>query len=126
MFGAELTSFSDLGCPFKVIKKALMEFPLWYSGNESELMKMRVWPLPCSKGWGICRCSELWYIGCRQGLDHVWLWLWCRTAGTAPIQPLAWELPYAKGVALKRQNQTNKKTKKINKDMSFGVPTVAQ
>ena len=29
-------------------------------------------------------------------------WLWHRTVGTAPIQPLAWEMPYSTGVALKR------------------------
>jgi len=31
----------------------------------------------------------------------MWLWLWL--AAVAPIQPLAWEPPYAIGVALKRQ-----------------------
>ena len=29
------------------------------------------------------------------------LWLWHRLAAAAPIPPLAWELPYAAGVALK-------------------------
>ena len=29
------------------------------------------------------------------------LWLWGRPAAEAPIVPLAWELPYAAGVALK-------------------------
>ena len=38
------------------------------------------------------------------------LWLWCRLAATAPIRPLAWEPPYAAGVALKRQ-KTGKKRK---------------
>jgi len=39
------------------------------------------------------------------------LWLWHRPVATVPIGPLAWELPYAAGAALKRQNQkqTNKK-----------------
>jgi len=31
------------------------------------------------------------------------LWLWYRPSATALIQPLAWELPHAMGVALKRQ-----------------------
>ena len=31
-------------------------------------------------------------------------WLWCRTAATALIQPLTWELPYASGVALKKKD----------------------
>mgnify|MGYP007088182029 CR=1 FL=1 len=30
-------------------------------------------------------------------------WLWCRPAATAPIEPLAWEPPYAAGAALRRQ-----------------------
>ena len=32
-------------------------------------------------------------------------WLWHRLAAAAPIQPLAWELPYATGVALKSKNK---------------------
>ena len=32
-------------------------------------------------------------LGCS--LDPMLLWLWCRLAATAPIQSLAWELPYA-------------------------------
>ena len=46
-------------------------------------------------------------VGRRHGLDLMLLWLWCRPEATAPIQPLAWEPPYATGAALKRQ-----KTKK--------------
>ena len=43
-------------------------------------------------------------VSCRHGLDPklLWLWLWHRLAATAPIQPLAWEPPYAAGTALKR------------------------
>ena len=35
---------------------------------------------------------------------QIWLllWLWCRPAAVAPIGPLAWELPYASGAALKK------------------------
>ena len=29
------------------------------------------------------------------------LWLWCSLAAAASIQPLAWDLPYATGAALK-------------------------
>ena len=39
--------------------------------------------------------------GYRCCLDPALLWPLCRLAATALIQPLAWELPYAKGVALK-------------------------
>ena len=31
----------------------------------------------------------------RSGLDPALLGLWRRLAATAPIRPLAWELPYA-------------------------------
>ena len=41
--------------------------------------------------------------------DLALLCLWQRLAATALIRPLAWELPGASGVALKRQEQTNKK-----------------
>ena len=37
--------------------------------------------------------------------------LWCRLAATTPIQPLAWEPPYAVGAA-----QKDMKKKKIKRD----------
>ena len=47
-------------------------------------------------------------VGHRHSLHPALLWLWCRPAAVALTRPLAWEPPYAWGVALKRQ-----KTKKI-------------
>ena len=47
-------------------------------------------------------------VGRRRSLDPVLLWLWHRLEATAPIRPLAWELPYAMGVALKGQKKKNK------------------
>ena len=38
------------------------------------------------------------------------LWLWRRPAAAALIQPLAWEPPYAMGVALKKDKGPKKKT----------------
>jgi len=49
-------------------------------------------------------------VGCRRGSDPALLWLWCRPVATAPIQPLAWEPPYAVGAA---QRNSKKKKKKI-------------
>ena len=52
-------------------------------------------------------------LGWIPGLDQ-WvrdpelLWLWCRLAAVATIQPLAWEPPYAAGVALKRKEKRKK------------------
>ena len=42
-------------------------------------------------------------VGRRRGSDLAWLW--CRPAAAALIQALAWELPYAAGVALKMQKK---------------------
>ena len=41
-------------------------------------------------------------VGYIRSMDLVLLWLWHRLAARALIQPLAWELPYAMGAALKR------------------------
>ena len=43
-------------------------------------------------------------VGRRRGLDLALLWLWRRSAATAPIRPLAWEPPYAVGGALKKRH----------------------
>ena len=40
-------------------------------------------------------------VGCRCNLDPLLLWLWCRLAAAALIGPIAWEIPYASGAALK-------------------------
>jgi len=53
-------------------------------------------------------------VGSNPGLtqwvgDPVLLWLWYRLAAVAPIEALAWQLPYAAHTALKSQ----KKKKKI-------------
>ena len=43
-------------------------------------------------------------VGHRCSLDPMllWLWLWHRLVAAALIGPLAWELPYATPVALKK------------------------
>ena len=43
--------------------------------------------------------------GHRRSSDSVLLWLWCRPAAIGPIQPLALELPYALGAALKKKKK---------------------
>ena len=45
------------------------------------------------------------------------VWLWCRPVATALIQPLAWELPYAVGAALKKLKIIKKpgKSKRLRK-----------
>ena len=57
-------------------------------------------------------------VGHRLGSDPALLWLWCRPGATAPIRPLAWEPPYAAGVA---QRNSKKKKKKIKEQMSLAA-----
>ena len=51
-------------------------------------------------------------VGQRCSLDLALLWLGRRPAAVAPIQPLAWEPPYATGMALKRQENKEKRKEK--------------
>ena len=63
-------------------------------------------PCPCSVGQGsgiAMNCG----VGHRRGLDPALLWLWCRPAATAPIRTLAWEIPYAVGVAPEKDKNNN-------------------
>ena len=45
-------------------------------------------------------------VGHRCGRNLVLLWLWLWPAAVAPVQPLARELPYAAGAALKKNNNS--------------------
>ena len=54
-------------------------------------------------------------VGHRHGSDLVLLWLWCRLEAVVSIRPLAWEPPYAMGVALKKTKRPKKKKKKRKK-----------
>ena len=68
-------------------------------------MRMQVQSLASLKGLRIWGCHELWY---RLQIQPVLLWLWCGLAAAALIRPLAWELPYAVGTALKRKEKKEK------------------
>ena len=55
-------------------------------------------------------------VGRRLGSDPTLLWLWRRPAAIAPIQPLAWESPYATEAAqeiAKRQKKKKNRRLKI-------------
>ena len=60
-------------------------------------------------------------VGHRCSVDPALLWLWRRRAATAPIRPLAWEPPYATGMALKGQKKAKKDKKK--KIVNLGIQT---
>ena len=56
-------------------------------------------------------------VGHRCGSDLALLWLWRRPEATSPTRPLAWEPPYAMGMALKKK----KEKKKDKKAMLFNT-----
>ena len=57
--------------------------------------------------------SQAFGVGLRCGSDLVLLWLWCMLAAVAPIQPLAWELPYAAGAAQEMAKKAKQNKTKI-------------
>ena len=60
------------------------------------------WPRSVGYGSGVAvSCG----VVSRNGSDPMLLWLWCRQAAIAPIRPLAWQPPYAAGVALKKKKK---------------------
>ena len=79
--------------------------PIVAQGKQIWLASKRFDPWPCSVGWrsGIAMSSG---VGHRCGSDPALLWLWHRLVATVRIWSLAWEPPYAVGMALK--NQKNK------------------
>ena len=44
-------------------------------------------------------------VACQCSSDSAVPWLWHRLEATSLIRPLAWELPYATGVALKMKER---------------------
>ena len=62
-------------------------------------------------------------VGQRCGSEPALLWLWHRPAAIAPIQPQAWELPYAVSVALKKAKKKKKKKKGRERENLETSPT---
>ena len=67
------------------------------------------WPWSVGKGFGVAvSCG----VDRRCSWNLALLWLWFRLAAVALIGPLAWELPYAVGVAQKSIKKKKKRKKK--------------
>ena len=83
----------------KIILKSFIGVPIMAQQKWIWLASMRtqVQSLALLSRLRIQHCHELW---CRSKTQ---LALWCRPEAVAPIWPLAWEPPYAAGMALKRQ-----------------------
>ena len=94
---------------FTFIRKNLGQFPLWLSRLRICVsMRMQVQSLAPLGGLRIQDCCKL-----QRRLQM--LCLWCRPTAAALIQPLAWELPYVAGVALKKNIYNFLKKKERNK-----------
>ena len=74
-------------------------------------MRMLVQSLALLSGLRILCCLSC-GVGRRCGSDPPLLWLWFRLPAAALTQPLAWELSYALGVALRRQEGRREKKRK--------------
>jgi len=64
-------------------------------------------------------------VGHRLGSDPALLWLWHKPEATALIRPLAWEPPYAMGVALEKHTKKKIKIKK-NLHITDSWPCVSE
>ena len=89
------------------LKNVPREFLLWLSVLGIQLVSMRtqLQSLALLSELRIQHCRELWYRSQTQFKSGTLLWPWHRPAAAAPIQPLAQELPYATGAALKKNKE---------------------
>ena len=78
-----------------MLRVLTLEFPLWLSALRTQhgLQEDVVRSLASLSGLRILK------------LRHEVARIWCRLAAAVPIPPLAWELPYAMGVTLKKKKK---------------------
>ena len=96
-----------------VKKNLILEFLLWLSGLHTQIvsMRMQIQYLALLSGLRIWHCRELWCSSQTQLWSGVNVTV-RRLAATPPIWPLAWEPPYAMGVAFKKTKDKRQKKKK--------------
>ena len=91
----------------------MREFPLWRRGNESDQYPWGCgfdpWPHSVGRGSGVAMSCG---VGRRHGSDPALLWVWCRPAAVAQIQPLVLELSICCECSPKKTNKQTNKTKK--------------
>ena len=67
-------------------------------------------PIPGLTSWGLVGWGSSVAGGRRHGSDPALLWLRCRPAATALIQPLTWEPPHASDGALRRRKKEKERS----------------
>ena len=95
-----------------------MEILLWLSGNNPTSIHEDVgsiygftqWLGTVAMSYGVMAVAMSYGVGHWCGLDVVLLWLWL--TAEAPVHPLAWEFPYAEGMAQKSKKKKKKKKKR--------------
>ena len=95
---------------------------MWLSREESDSIHEDAGSIPGLAQWGqgsgvAASCGA----GRKCRSDPLLLWQWCWLAAVTPIQPVAWELPYAMGTVLKRKkNQRQICNILININSTYG------
>ena len=86
-----------------ILHKRIQGVPIVVQWKRIQLGTMRWWvqslaSLSGLRIWHSVSCG----VGRRHGSDLTLLWLWYGPVAAALIKPLAWEPPYAAGMALKK------------------------
>ena len=92
------------------------KFLLWLSGYKPDYYPRGCGFDPWPRSVGYRPDVAMSYnVGHRHRSDPTLLWLWCRLSAVALIRPLAWELPYAAGAAIKSEKRKKQKQNIINR-----------
>ena len=80
--------------PRSAIKKCALEFLLWLSGLRTSVVSVRIWIWPLASLSGQVAAKVADAVQIQSGHSYI-----------VPVRPLAWELPYATGTAVKRKKK---------------------
>ena len=118
-------------CSFSIKQKSIMHNPHYVTKNIKSMysrLRLKKSGVPIVAQWkwiwlGTIVCSIPGLALSRLRIPCC-CELWCRPAAIAPIRPLAWELPYASGAALKSKKKRERlqKIKDIVKLAFFFFP----
>ena len=112
----------DASCFKRFLKGSCAEFPVGLSDLRTHhSVHVDEGSIPGLMQWVECSVFCKGHVGHRCCSDLVLLWLWHRPAAAAPIQLLAWELPFTAGAALKKEKgNKNKRALQLFKGLGVG------